>query len=88
MRFEKGQSGNPGGRPKGVVEVRELAQRLTGRSFEELARIAFNSPDDRARLAAIGIILERGYGKPAQPVDGNGEGGPIVVTLRKFARAE
>ena len=86
--FTKGHSGNPGGRPKGVAEVRELAQRLTARSFEELERIAFGSPDDRARLSAIGMILERGFGKPAQPVDGNGEGGPIVVTLRKFARTD
>ncbi len=74
--FTKGQSGNPGGRPKGVAEVRELAQKLTPRAFEELERIAFTSPDDRARLAAIAMIFDRGYGKPEQPLKVEDDGEP------------
>lgn len=73
--FVKGQSGNPGGRPKGSAEVRELAQRLTARSFEELERMAFTSDDDRVRLDAIRIILDRGYGRPAQAITGSEDEG-------------
>ena len=28
MTFQLGKSGNPGGRPEGIAEVRKLAQRL------------------------------------------------------------
>ena len=81
MAFAKGVSGNPGGRPKAVVEVRHLARDLTAKAFAELERIAFTSPDDRARLAAVGMILDRAWGKPTQPVDGNGEGGPVMLQI-------
>ena len=84
MTFQPGKSGNPGGRPKGSAEVRELAQRLTARSFEELERMAFTSDDDRVRLDAIRIILDRGYGRPAQAITGGeddgGEPRRLIVT--------
>ena len=84
MTFQPGKSGNPGGRPKGSAEVRDLAQRLTARSFEELERMAFTSDDDRVRLDAIRIILDRGYGRPAQAITGgeDDDGGPrhLVIT--------
>jgi hypothetical protein len=38
-RFQKGQSGNPGGRPKIVGEVQELARRYTKEAIETLATI-------------------------------------------------
>ena len=91
MPFAKGQSGNPGGRPKGSAEVRELARAMTSRAFEEIERMAFTGADDRIRLDAIKIILERGWGKPAQPIDGDGEGGPVQIdnTLTiKFVRPD
>ena len=34
--FQKGQSGNPGGRPKVVAEVRELAQEQTEKAISTL----------------------------------------------------
>jgi hypothetical protein len=37
MRFEKGQSGNPGGRPKGYGDIRQLAPRHTGAAFARKA---------------------------------------------------
>ncbi len=80
MPFAKGRSGNPGGRPKGSAEVRALARAMTGRAFEEIERMAFTGSDDRVKLEAIKIILDRGYGKAPQPMDGDGEGRPIEFT--------
>jgi|HubBroStandDraft_6_1064221.scaffolds.fasta_scaffold5545585_1 hypothetical protein len=40
MRFEKGQSGNPGGRPKEYGEIRDLARQHTDLALQTLAEIA------------------------------------------------
>ena len=41
--FKKGQSGNPGGRPKVVAEVKELARAHTGEAIETLVSIMTNT---------------------------------------------
>lgn len=85
MPWEKGQSGNPGGRPKLITKVRELAQRHTDEAVETLVKVMRDpiSPP-AARVAAAGQLLDRGYGKPAQAVtlQGDEEGGPIVTRVR------
>ena len=43
MPFEKGQSGNPGGRPKVVAQVKELARAHTGEAIETLVSIMTNT---------------------------------------------
>ena len=40
--FQKGKSGNPGGRPKVVAEVKELARAHTGKAVETLVSIMTN----------------------------------------------
>ena len=84
MPFEKGQSGNPGGRPKVVAEVKELAREHTSEAIETLVSIMTNTKSaPAARVSAANALLDRGYGKPPQHI--SGEGGPFLH--RSLARA-
>ena len=82
MAFQPGQSGNPGGRPKASARVRDAAREHTERAIEVLVSI-MTSEDaaTAARVAAASAILDRGYGKPTQPIDGDGEGGAIPTGM-------
>ena len=66
-RFKPGQSGNPGGRPRGEHRVRELAQQYTAEALETLVQVMHNGRPSE-RVAAAVAILDRGWGKPAQEV--------------------
>jgi len=78
MPFQKGQSGNPGGRPKVVGEVQELARQHTSGAVETLVSIMGNpKAAPAARVSAANALLDRGYGKPPQHI--TGEGGPVYV---------
>ena len=84
--FKPGVSGNPGGRPKAVKEVQELARKYSRRSIRALARIVQESPDDRARIAAAEALLNRAWGKPTQSVEMAGaDGGPLLVQVVTYA---
>jgi hypothetical protein len=68
--FQRGQSGNPGGRPKLPGEMREMFQARAPEAFEVLTR-HLQSSDPRIAITAASAILDRAYGKPAQPIDAN-----------------
>jgi hypothetical protein len=67
--FQPGVSGNPGGRPKLVGEVRELAQKYCPRAIEVLADLMENATHEATRKGAADSILDRGIGKPVQFVE-------------------
>src|SRR6476646_8654069 len=76
--FKRGQSGNPGGRPKVVAEVKELARTHTAAAIETLVSIMSNpKAAPAARVSAANSLLDRGYGKPPQHI--TGESGPQYV---------
>lgn len=71
--FQPGQSGNPGGRPKALREVMELARAKTEAAVETLAGIMTNgSAPPAARVSAATALLDRGWGRPVQGVHHSG----------------
>ncbi|MDE2106112.1 MAG: hypothetical protein KGL39_53310 [Patescibacteria group bacterium] len=72
MPFKPGQSGNPGGRPKGGHDVRELARSHGPDAIKTLAAIMCSEDaPPNARASAACALLDRGYGKPDQTVNLN-----------------
>jgi hypothetical protein len=77
--FAKGQSGNPGGMAAGTADLRALARTHTVAAIEALAAAL---ADPRTRVAAAVALLDRGHGRPAQLLAGDGEDGPVQVVFR------
>src|SRR3954471_17012450 len=70
MAFKKSVSGNPGGRPKIMAPIREMARAHSTAAIEALAAIVqdINAPPS-ARVAAATALLDRGWGKPTVHIE-------------------
>ena len=69
MQWKKGQSGNPGGRPAGYGDLRELARTHTEAAVQTLVEIMNDSgAASSARATAATGLLDRGWGRPEQSI--------------------
>lgn len=66
---------------KTLTDIRSLARSYTEMAIQALAGVAQNGQSESARVSAAEALLSRGWGKPPQPVDGDGEGGPVQLTV-------
>src|SRR5438105_4308583 len=78
MKFRKGKSGNPGGRPKVLGELQGLARHHAPEVIAELARLAVKARSEAARIAAGRELLDRGFGRARQSVEVSGPETDIV----------
>jgi hypothetical protein len=68
--WKPGQSGNPGGRPRVVGALRDLAREHTQAALDALLSIMRDeAAPSAARVAAAVHVLDRGYGRPTQHVE-------------------
>lgn len=87
-QFQKGQSGNPNGRPKTTPEQKDALQAirdLAPKAAQELEKILDAEDGSYAvKLKAIDMILERTYGKAEATVNLNDPQRDSIADLRKM----
>lgn len=87
--FKPGMSGNPSGRPKADLSVRELAKGHTEEAMATLLEVARNKKaSSSARVAAASALLDRAWGKPPQHIEAVGVGLSYSDFLERMAQQE
>lgn len=82
MPFEKGKSGNPGGRKKGENPLVDLARAHCEEAMLGIIDLSKNAKDDKIKLRAKEIIIERAWGKAVQAMELSGaDGDPLSVGI-------
>src|SRR5690348_16972969 len=68
--FQKGQSGNPNGKPKIAVEFRQRCKDfMDSEGWDKLVALAKGNTRDAMR--ALELVAGYSYGKPTQPLAGD-----------------
>ncbi len=90
-RWVAGSSGNAGGRPRPPDGLRARLAQLSPRAVERLGEL-LDSGDERVRLEAAKVILDRHLGRPAIQADislhsgvGDGHLAALIKTARRRA---
>jgi hypothetical protein len=86
-RWVSGVSPNPGGRPKLVGEIGDLARQYTEVAIETLVSIAKDGKQEASRVSAAIALLDRGWGRPTQAVTSE-DGQALVVHITRFSDGE
>ena len=76
--FPKGQSGNPGGRPKVAQEIRDLAIDCMGPKAITRLVTLMHSTNGQVSVRAAEALLDRGYGRPVQGMELSGKAGKAI----------
>jgi hypothetical protein len=63
------------------ADLRSLARAHTAMGIKVLAGIAQNGTSEAARVSAVALLFERGWGKAPQAHTGEDGDGPIVVEI-------
>ena len=58
------------------------------RAIQTLAGIMDSSESEEMQLRASDLLLQRGWGKPAQPVTGQDGEGAIEITIRNIVEGK
>jgi hypothetical protein len=66
--WQKGQSGNPLGRPKKAINVAEIARDSSEKAIARLAKL-IDSEDESIAVRAATEILDRAIGRPKQSLE-------------------
>lgn len=85
--FAQGISGNPGGRPKIPDEVKEMLKANTLPAVNTLVTIMQDKKAKHAdRIRCAETVLDRVYGKAAQPIVGDSEADAIKIEATQYTK--
>lgn len=78
-KYQPGQSGNPGGRPKKDAWLTELAQAYGPEALDILVQ-QMRSDNPMIAQKAAALLIERGFGKARQSVEMTGADGEALLS--------
>lgn len=77
-----GAGRKPGIPNKATAEIKELARVHGPAVIARLAYLMLNAESEQTQVSAMKELLDRGYGKAAQPQTGEGGEGPVISEVR------